>query len=141
MNYLDRIETNWAFRIQLPIGSSVPFHCTASGKVFLSSLRKKECRTLVGSMRLDQFTEQTRITPEALMADIKQCQKLGFAIDNEEFMVGMIAIAVPVLDTQGNFVAALATHGPSQRMSVAQAKDRLPSLLKGANLLRTALFN
>ena len=92
-------------------------------------------------MRLDQYTDQTRITPKALMADIKECQKLGFAIDKEEFMVGMIAIAVPVLDTKGNFVAALATHGPSQRMSVTQAKDRLPSLLKGAKLLQTAIFN
>ena len=41
MSYLDRVETNWAFRIQLPVGSSVPFHCTASGKFFLSTLRKK----------------------------------------------------------------------------------------------------
>ena len=141
MNYLDRVETNWAVRIQLPIGSSVPFHCTASGKVFLSSLRKKECQTLVHSMRLEQYTHQTRITPEELMADIKQCQKLGYAIDGEEFMVGMTAIAVPVLDAQRNFVAALATHGPSQRMSIAQAKERLPSLQKGAKLLQNALFN
>ena len=33
MNYLDRVETNWVFRIQLPIGTSIPFYCTASGKV------------------------------------------------------------------------------------------------------------
>jgi DNA-binding IclR family transcriptional regulator len=141
MNYLDRVETNWAFRIQLPIGSSVPFHCTASGKVFLSSLRKKDCKILVNSMRLDKYTDQTRTTAEELMADIKQCQKLGYAIDSEEFMVGMIAIAVPVLDAQGNFVGALATHGPSQRMSIEQAKERIPSLQKGANLLQKALFN
>ena len=31
MNYIDRVETDWAFRIQLPIGTNVPFHCTASG--------------------------------------------------------------------------------------------------------------
>ncbi len=141
MNYLDRVETNWAFRIQLPIGSSVPFHCTASGKVFLSSLRKKDCQTLVNSMILDKYTDQTRTTPEELMTDIKQCQKLGYALDGEEFMVGMIAIAVPVLDVQGNFIGALATHGPSQRMSTEQAKERLPSLQKGANLLQRALFN
>lgn len=141
MNYMDRVETNWAFRIQLPIGTSVPFHCTASGKVFLSSLRNKECRTLLDSIQLDKFTDQTRITSDALISDIKQCRKLGFAIDKEEFMIGMIAIAVPILDTKGNFVAALATHGPSQRMSVVQAKEKLPSLLKGAKLLQTALFN
>ena len=38
MFYVDRVETNWLFRVQLPIGTHVPFHCTASGKTFLSSL-------------------------------------------------------------------------------------------------------
>ena len=40
MHYLDRVETDWAFRVQLPRGSNVPFHCTASGKIFMSSLKK-----------------------------------------------------------------------------------------------------
>ena len=35
MKYRDRIETDWAFRIQLPIGTAVPFHCSASGKPIL----------------------------------------------------------------------------------------------------------
>ena len=42
MNYIDRVETDWAFRIQLPIGTNVPFHCTASGKCFLASLSPKK---------------------------------------------------------------------------------------------------
>ena len=140
MNYLDRVETNWAFRIQLPIGTSVPFHCTASGKVFLSSLRNKACQAFIDSIHLEKYTDQTLNTTNALISDIKKCRKLGFAIDSEEFMVGMISIAVPILDSRGNFVAALATHGPSLRMSVFQAKEKLPSLLKGAKLLQTALF-
>ena len=69
-----------------------------------------------------------------------KCRKLGFAIYSKEFMVGIIAIAVPILHSSGKFVAALATHGPSLRMSVFQAKEKLPSLLKGAMLLQTALF-
>ena len=140
MNYLDRVETNWAFRIQLPIGTSVPFHCTAIGKFFLSSLRNKACQAFIESIRLEKYTDQTLNTTDALISEIKKCRKLGFAIDSEEFMVGMIAIAVPILDSRGNFVAALATHGPSLRMSVFQAKEKLPSLLKGAKLLQTALF-
>ena len=39
MVYLDRVETHWPLRIQLPVGTQVPFHCTASGKLYLSSLR------------------------------------------------------------------------------------------------------
>ena len=41
MSYIDRVETDWPFRVQLPVGSHVPFHCTASGKVFLASLAKR----------------------------------------------------------------------------------------------------
>ena len=37
MTYLDRVETKWPLRIQLPIGTQVPFHCTASGKMYLST--------------------------------------------------------------------------------------------------------
>ena len=33
MTYLDRAETEWPLRIQLPVGTQVPFHCTASGKM------------------------------------------------------------------------------------------------------------
>ena len=39
MVYLDRVETHWPLRIQLPVGTQVPFHCTASGKMYLSTLR------------------------------------------------------------------------------------------------------
>lgn len=38
MSHVDRVETDWALQFQLPIGSHVPFHCTASGKCFLASL-------------------------------------------------------------------------------------------------------
>ncbi len=33
MVYIDRVETKWPLRIQLPIGTTVPFHCTASGNL------------------------------------------------------------------------------------------------------------
>jgi DNA-binding IclR family transcriptional regulator len=40
MTYLDRVETKWPLRIQLPVGTQVPFYCTASGKLYLSSLSR-----------------------------------------------------------------------------------------------------
>jgi len=68
MFYLDRVETDWAFRIQLPIGTHVPFHCTASGKTYLAHLRSGDrrrilrsltCLILRGAMRpLSHFTGQ-----------------------------------------------------------------------------------
>ena len=36
MLYLDRVEAQWPLRLTLDVGSHVPLHCTASGKLFLA---------------------------------------------------------------------------------------------------------
>jgi DNA-binding IclR family transcriptional regulator len=140
MSYKDRIETNWAFRIQLPIGSHVPFHCTASGKTFLASLPKAERRRLVNVMKLDPMTKNTISDPESLLAELARVARQGYAIDNEEFMDGMVAIAVPVFDTSGKYAAALAFHGPVQRMSIEDAIARADELRRAARDLETVMF-
>jgi DNA-binding IclR family transcriptional regulator len=141
MSYKDRIETNWAFRIQLPIGSHVPFHCTASGKTFMASLPKAERRRLVNVMKLDRMTANTIVDPDALLAELARVARQGYAIDDEEFMDGMVAIAVPVFDTGGKYAAALAFHGPVQRMSIADAIARADDLRQAARDLETVMFN
>ncbi|MEL7344549.1 MAG: helix-turn-helix domain-containing protein, partial [Pseudomonadota bacterium] len=71
MRYLDRVETDWAFQIQLPIGTNVPFHCTASGKCFMASLSRKARQEIVASLRLEPLTSSTHTQPETLLAELK----------------------------------------------------------------------
>ena len=59
MVYLDRVETHWPLRIQLPIVSQVPFYCTASGKMYLSSLRQDKLARLLSILDLDNRTTGT----------------------------------------------------------------------------------
>ena len=140
MFYADRVETDWAFRIQLPIGTNVPFHCTASGKCFLSSLNKRERNGILSSLKLEALTEKTHVTIEALMQELNQIKKQGYALDREEFMEGMIAIAVPIKDKEDRFIGALAFHGPTQRISIENAIARKEILLKASQKLREHLF-
>ena len=51
MNYIDRVESNWAFRVALPIGTQVPFHCTARGKLFMASLPAARRRAFLSSLQ------------------------------------------------------------------------------------------
>lgn len=141
MRYLDRIDTDWPFRIQLPVGTDVPFHCTASGKTFMSSLTKRSREKFVHGLELEKRTEKTRTTPEALLEDLRICNKRGYALDDEEFMNGMVAIAVPIKDERGRFAASLAFHGPSVRLSTADAEAQIDVLLNGAKKLSDLLFN
>lgn len=141
MRYLDRVETDWAFRVQFPVGSNVPFHCTASGKTFLASMAPRVRKNMVAGLELTRLTQQTRTEPDDLLSELKRISAQGFALDNEEFIDGMVAIAVPVTDAEGRFGAALAFHGPRQRITPDGAIDRLGPLLNGAKRLGDALFN
>lgn len=140
MHYLDRVETDWAFRIQLPVGTNVPFHCTASGKTFMSTLPPAARRAFVLGLDLKALTPKTHTDPSALLEELADTRKRGYAIDNEEFMDGMVALAVPVTDAQGRYVASLAMHGPSQRFNLDKAIDERNVLLDGAARLQNILF-
>lgn len=140
MHYLDRVETDWAFRIQLPIGTNVPFHCTATGKCFLASLSPKARKSMVATLNLEALTPKTHRAPKSLLEELSVIAKRGYSLDEEEFMEGMIAIAVPVTDTAGRFVAALAFHGPTQRMSTKDAISRKDILQNAALRLRDAIY-
>lgn len=140
MNYLDRVETDWPFRIQLPIGTSVPFHCTASGKVFMASLTQRKRETLVASLYLRSMTQQTHTDPQALLDELNKIRRQGYSLDQEEFLEGMVAIAVPVVDPRGRFVAGLAYHGPTQRMSLAEAIEGKDVLVSAAAKISNVLF-
>lgn len=140
MKYLDRVETDWAFRIQLPIGSNVPFHCTASGKCFLASLSPKAGKAIVATLKLDKMTEHTLTEPEALLDELALIRRQGYSLDREEFMDGMVALAVPVTDSDGRFVAAIAVHGPTQRMSIEGTIARKEVMQEAASKLRAALM-
>ncbi len=141
MSYLDRVETDWPFRIQLPIGSNVPFHCTASGKVFMASMTPRARKSFVTGLKLERLTHKTYTEAEELLDELALIARRGYAIDDEEFLDGMVAIAVPVCDSEGRFVAALAFHGPAQRVPIQEAVSKRGVLLDGARKLSEALFS
>ena len=141
MIYIDRIETDWPFRVQLPIGTHVPFHCTASGKTFLASLAPKARQAMVRSLRLQYLTPNTLSTVEALLAELKTVAKQGYATDREEFVEGMVAIAVPIVDHRGRYSASLAFHGPAQRLTIEDAIARKKILIEAAQKMKDVLFS
>ena len=140
MFYIDRVETNWPMRVQLPIGTHVPFHCTASGKVFLSSLSQLVRERLVATLDLERLTPNTITSQEMLLEELSQVRARGYAIDNEEFIEGMAAVAVPVREPGSAFFAAVAVHGPTRRFSTAAAVAAKDLLLATAARLETVLF-
>ena len=135
MIYADRVETNWPFRVLLPVGTHVPFHCTASGKTYLASLPAAKRRTLLASLDLRAYTSCTHSSIDTLEDELQRVSKNGYALDMEEFHEGMIAIAVPVLDSRRRYVAALGMHGPKQRFDLDDALARRSLLVESAKVI------
>lgn len=140
MSYLDRVETGWAFRVQLPIGTHVPFHCTASGKTFLASLPVAQREKFVCALTLERRAVNTITGVEALLAELALVAGQGHAIDNEEFVDGMVAIAVPVVNDAGRFLAALAFHGPAMRLTLDKLLANKPILQEAAQRLSAVIM-
>ena len=140
MTYSDRVETDWHFRVMLPIGSYVPFYCTASGKTFLASLRKTQLERLIDHLTLKPHTANTITDRDELLKSVKQVRKQGYSIDNEEFYNDMFAIAVPVVNPTGHYCGAIAIHGPKSRFDHARAMTFLGELKQASQAISDALF-
>ncbi len=141
MRYLDRVETEWPFRIQLPIGSNVPFHCTASGKTYLASLPPQRRTQFVEMLKLEAHTGNTHTTVSGLLAELDKVARQGHSVDREEFMNGMVAVAVPIYLPGDRYFGAMAFHAPTVRVSLMAAELHLPVLKEGVSKLLNVLFD
>ena len=132
MFYLDRVETHWPLRIQLPVGTQVPFHCTASGKMYLSTLRTDYLERFLRNYALEKKTEHTITSPKALQEELACVRERGYSTDDQEFMPGMTAIAVPILDDRGRLLSTLSIHAPEQRRHLQELVGHLDELQRAA---------
>lgn len=135
MIYLDRVETKWPLRIQLPVGTHVPFYCTASGKMYLSTLNAAHLQRYLGAASLEARTGRTITDRTRLSEEIERTRARGYSQDNEEFMEGMIALAVPIRDDQGRLLSTLSFHAPTQRLTLDRAYAHLDRLHRAASEL------
>ena len=129
--YVERIETKEPLRMTLPPGTWVPMHCSASGKLFLSSMPLRERQRAVGYLTLTRASRRTIVDRQAFEAELDRLAKRGIGMDNEELILGMVAVAIPVRAPDGKVVAAIACHAPTARMT-------MDDLLRGESQLRSA---
>lgn len=130
--YVDRVESRWPLRLHLEPGSIVPLHCTASGKLFLSDMPRARRQKLLTLTGLPTHTQRTITELDGMEAEVELIKKRGYSIDNEEFLEGLVALAVPIRNRKGRIVAGIACHGPTARLSIERALTHLPSMQDAA---------
>lgn len=138
--YLDRVETAAPLRFYLHPGSRVPAHCSASGKIFLAQMTPRQRQRLLGHAPLQAYTPKTIIDLGGLEAEIRDIKRQGFALDNEEFLPGLLCVAVLVppvarAGRPGLSNRCVAVQAPIMRLTATKALQLLPPLQRAAAAL------
>lgn len=136
--YLDRVETAAPLRFYLHPGSRVPVHCSASGKVFLAQMAPEQRKRLLAHAPLERYTANTLTDLAKLERDVQRVRKDGYALDDEEFLPGLLCIAVPVpspAERTSPTNLCIAAQAPIIRLTPAKAKQLLPALEEAAQAL------
>jgi IclR family acetate operon transcriptional repressor len=133
--YLDRVETPAPLRFYLHSGSRVPVHCSASGKIFLAGMTPAQRQRLLAHAPLEAFTPKTLTDLDALEEEIRRVKRQGFALDNEEFLPGLLCVAVLVPSANGRSNLCVAAQAPIMRLGPDKALNLLPALQRAADAL------
>ena len=134
--YLDRVEAeHWPLRLHYTSGSRVPLHCSAIGKLFLALAASPRRKRLLQSLELRRYTDSTITDCDRLDAELRQIRKEQVSFDRQEYLIGVVCMAVPVTGANGEMLAALAIQAPEARMNVQTARRHLPALRGAAQEL------
>jgi IclR family KDG regulon transcriptional repressor len=136
--YIRKIESSEILKADTPVGSLVPLHCTAIGKVLLAHL-SEELREMLILDPLKRWTKHTLVDRKELENELILVQERGLAFDNEEFLEGVRGMACPIRNYQGNVIAGLSIGAPSSRFTEERISQLEPEIKKQANLISSRL--
>lgn len=142
--YVDKVVSPQGLTVNTSIGTYNPLHCTSLGKVFLaySFLDYKEVKDKeILSDELPKFTANTIINHDLLSKEIEEIKKQGYAIDNEEYEIGLICVGVPIFNDSKELVASLSAAGPANRFKPAQLTKYISMLKDAADEMQKRIGN
>ena len=119
---VESVESSNNMRMCSPVGEKNPLHCTAVGKVLLAYL-PEEARESFLEKPLTRYTPNTLTSPEELRRELEKIRRDGYALDREEYQVGVRCIAAPIIDSGGKVPAAVGISYPSFRVTKEKEKE------------------
>ena len=137
--YVDRVESRWPLGLRFEPGSRVPLHCTSIGKLLLAQMPEPVLEAHIANTPLARYTATTITEPKRLKAELARIRRQGYCTDNQEFMSGVVCIAVPVAGPKGDVCAGLAISAAQARLTLSGIKECLPDLRAAAQKLARAL--
>ncbi|KGH08230.1 IclR family transcriptional regulator [Comamonas thiooxydans] len=141
---LERCDGAHSQRSAAALGQRKPIHCTSQGKAILSAMSDEMRNELIRDVTLKELTPLTITDRRRLQAEIRITKSRGYAIDDEEIVLGVRCVGAPIVDSAGQVRGAVSVAGPAWRLTrarlellgpeVADAARRIGAQLQPTNL-------
>jgi IclR family pca regulon transcriptional regulator len=127
--YTIRIIKKKILDMDIQVGSRLPVHCTAMGKVLMTFGPPGKVREVLGKLVFKKMNDRTIVSRQEFLRELEQVRKNGYAISDEELATGNRSIAAPLIGEDGYAFAAIAVATPSESFPVARLKKEVAPLL------------
>jgi len=141
--YLFKIESKEILKAGVEVGTKVAAHCTSLGKVLLAFLPEQEFMMLYPNEneKLPTFTPKSISSVEELKKCLKKIKKQGYAIDEEEFKIGVNCLGVPIINNEGKAIASISVSGPVSRFNLFKMEKVKNILINMSKDISNQLLN
>jgi IclR family acetate operon transcriptional repressor len=131
--YIDQAESPSALRVTTGVGTLAPLHCTALGKILLGFANAPFAE------HFESYTFRTITDPGAVRHHIDQVRSQGYALDDEEYNLGVRCIAAPVFDYRDRCVASIGISSPTSRMPLESIANSVKIVMEVGQSLTARL--
>jgi IclR family acetate operon transcriptional repressor len=120
---VDTLEGNNQLRVAFEIGERPHYHSAAIGKVLLAGMADEQVRALVGDEPFPAITPRSITSLDALRAELARVREQGYALSDQESIIGVGAVAAPLTNAYGNTVAGISVVYPSHLTSDSEIAE------------------
>ena len=135
---LDVVESDNDMKITSPPGTRLPLLAAATGKVFLAQFEEKKAKEIIQKMGLSRFTPKSIFDLKKFLKEAEETRKRGYAIDDEEYMLGVRAVAAPI-QTASPPLAAIWVVGFTSSLDDQKMKMVIGEIQEAAREIKQSL--
>lgn len=127
--YLKKYEAVATVNLRSRVGQAVPLYASAMGKAILAAKSDKAIHDYYHSVDIIQFTDNTLTNFDDFMADIQRIRVRGYAVDCEEYELGVQSAGI-AFTKLGKIYGAMSISVPKYRFTESLSQKIHPALME-----------
>jgi IclR family KDG regulon transcriptional repressor len=131
--YINKAESIQGLKISTSVGSYQPINATAIGKVLLTFSSDSKQQNILKAMNFNSYTKNSITGKEKFITELEKTRKQGYALDLEEFELGLICVAIPIFNKNNKLIGSISASGPSSRFELKNVSNYISILKDGAS--------